>query len=315
MKSLGGFLELETNLGNHYHPNLLALNSGRNALKILLQNSSFQEIYLPYFICQVVVDVIQELNINICFYDINNHFEIKGDIPENSCLLYVNYFGIKQDYVEQLRYRQLIIDNSQAFFAKPLQGNHSFYSPRKFFGIPDGGYLATDLTIENLDLLSIDSSEDRFTHLLKRVEFGPEEAYSYFTENENIINNLGVKKMSRLTTKMLQGVNYDSIKNKRRSNFELYHSLLSKPNEYHVSIGKNDVPLCYPLVVNNNQLRGVLRDQKIYIPYYWPEIEDRYGKSNSASRLSHKIFCLPVDQGLETEEIEYIVNKIQKIIE
>lgn len=314
MKSLGGFLELEANNGNHYHPNSFAVNSGRNALKLLLQNSSIQEIYVPFFICQVVVDVIKGLNINLCLYDIDEQFEIIGDIPKDSCLLYVNYFGIKQDYIEQLSHKQLIIDNSQAFFAKPLNGNHSFYSPRKFFGIPDGGYLATDLSIKNWDQLSTDSSEDRFTHLLKRVELGPESAYGDFTHNENIINNLETLRMSKLTTKMLHSVDYERVKNKRRSNFELYHSLLSKPNKYHISISKNDVPLCYPLVVNNNQLRELLRDQRIYVPYYWPQIEDRYGKSNSAAQLSYKIFCLPLDQGLEKEDIEYIINKVQKIL-
>ena len=59
------------------------------------------------------------MNINIYFYDIDEQFEIIGDIPKDSCLLYVNYFGIKQEYVEQLIYGQLIIDNSQAFFPNP----------------------------------------------------------------------------------------------------------------------------------------------------------------------------------------------------
>ena len=87
MRSFGDFLELEAKNGNHYHSNSFALNSGRNALKLLLQNCSVQEIYVPYFICQIVVDVIQEMNINIYFYDIDEQFEIIGDIPKDSLLI------------------------------------------------------------------------------------------------------------------------------------------------------------------------------------------------------------------------------------
>ena len=120
--------------------------------------------------------------------------------------------------------------------------------------------------------------------------------------------------MSKLTTKMLHSVNYESVKNKRRSNYELYDSLLFKINEYHVTLGENDVPLCYPLVVNSYNLRELLRDQRIYVPYYWPQIENRYGKNNSAAQLSHKIFCLPLNQGLEKEDVKYIVNNVLNIL-
>ena len=74
----------------------------------------------------------------------------------------------------------------------------------------------------------MDSSLGRFTHLLKRVELGPELAYRDFEDNENIISNLEILKMSNLTTKMLHSVDYERIKHKRRSNFELYDSLLLK---------------------------------------------------------------------------------------
>ena len=95
--------------------------------------------------------------------------------------------------------------------------------------------------------------------------------------------------MSKLTTKILHSVDYENIKNTRRSNFEIYDSHLSRLNEYNVSIGKNDVPLCYPLVVNHNQLRELLKNQRIYIPYYWPKIEDRYGKNKHRRRCSDRV--------------------------
>ena len=38
------------------------------------------------------------------------------------------------------KYPNLIVDNAQAFYM-PHLGLASFYSPRKFFGVADGGYL------------------------------------------------------------------------------------------------------------------------------------------------------------------------------
>ena len=60
---------------------------------------------------------------------------------------------------------------------------------------------------------------------------------------------------------MLHSVDYERIKHKRRSNFEIYDSLLFKANEYQ-AFRKNDVPLCYPLVANHQQLRDLLKNQK-----------------------------------------------------
>ena len=56
--------------------------------------------------------------------------------------------------------KNLIIDNAQAFFAKPLLGIDTFYSPRKFVGVSDGGILATKKILEGV-------LKNEFTHALK----------------------------------------------------------------------------------------------------------------------------------------------------
>ena len=34
------------------------------------------------------------------------------------------------------------------FYAKPIHGNDTFYTCRKFFGVPDGAYLYTDKLLD-----------------------------------------------------------------------------------------------------------------------------------------------------------------------
>ena len=38
-------------------------------------------------------------------------------------------------------YKNVIIDNAQSLFAKPINGVYNVYSPRKFVGVPDGCYV------------------------------------------------------------------------------------------------------------------------------------------------------------------------------
>ena len=47
--------------------------------------------------------------------------------------------------------KNVIIDNVQAYFQRPIEGFDTLYSCRKYFGVPDGAVLYTDLEIEPLE--------------------------------------------------------------------------------------------------------------------------------------------------------------------
>ena len=66
-----------------------------------------------------------------------NQFHIQNLVGLEA-FLYTNYFGLKQGCVKLLEKKygdHLIVDNAQAFFAKPIKGIDTFYSARKFFGL------------------------------------------------------------------------------------------------------------------------------------------------------------------------------------
>ena len=54
MKEIGGYFELENLISNEYHKNLLALNSGRNALSYILKSKKIEKIYIPYYLCDSI---------------------------------------------------------------------------------------------------------------------------------------------------------------------------------------------------------------------------------------------------------------------
>src|SRR5690606_502232 len=128
-------------------------------------------------------------------------------------ILYVNYFGIchknQSRILNCFNPNQVIFDHSQAFFQPPLDCAATIYSPRKFFGIPDGGLLLTKIPLQGPEIQDCDSLS-RSSHLLKRLALSPEAGYSdYKTADESLID-LSPKRMSQLTEKIYQSLDHEN---------------------------------------------------------------------------------------------------------
>ncbi len=314
MKPTGGYFELETSPGKEYHPNLIRLNTGRNCLEYILRIGKYSKVYIPYYTCDVILEPFKKLDINYSFYHIDQQFEpiIDFEMHKDEALLYTNYFGLKGQTVERLAGKNLnlIIDNAQAFFDRPLKGIDTFYSPRKFFGLPDGGYLAT--TIELKDKLETDRSVDRFSHLLKRIEFGPEEGYQDFLDNDSSLIDQPIKRMSALTNKLLSSIDYKTIAAKRRKNFELLHSQLMKHNEIDINLHPGAVPMVYPFYSSKPGLREYLIQNKIYVATYWSNILDWTKREQWENKLAQNLIPLPIDQRYGNPDMFKIIELIER---
>ena len=107
MKPIGGYFSLELPRGRSFHPNALALNTGRNCLEYILRCRKYRKVYVPYYTCGVVMEPFQKLGVAYKYYHINQQLELAEEITlkDDEALLYTNYFGLKQSYVEQLAKR------------------------------------------------------------------------------------------------------------------------------------------------------------------------------------------------------------------
>ena len=263
MKSIGGFFEFELKFGKEYHYNAIKLNSGRNALEYILRIRKYKEIYIPWFTCNVIVEPLVKLNIPYKFYHIDNKFEpiLDGyEYKPGTAFLYTNYFGMKGKFIKELKIKNLVIDNSQAFFDIPHKGIDSFYSPRKFFGVPDGSYLYTNKEADFK--LNKDCSYKRTSHLLKRADCGPERAYDLFKRNDALISRLPLRTMSDLTSRLLCSINYSEVRKRRIENTEYVHSEFYNINKIKINI-KNITTLCtFPLLIEKTGLKEVFTHQR-----------------------------------------------------
>ncbi len=312
MKTLGGYLGMEFSGGLEYHDQLIKLNTGRHALEYILRVNKYSLVHLPYYCCDALLEPIKKLGLKHSFYAVNNKLEPTTDIAvkDGECFLYINYFGVKDDTVSRLckEMRNLIIDNSQAFFSRPEANTDTFYSCRKFFGVPDGAYAQTNAA-EQISL-EREVSFASCSHLLKYYDTGIESGYGDFLANEARLSGTDMNAMSAISQAIMAGIDYDFCKRRREDNFQYLHNKLAKINELNINFSSANGPLCYPLLVSNPGLRKALISEKIFIPDYWPNVRGWTTKENYEYFLSDNLVALPVDQRYDKNDMDRIIDNI-----
>ena len=314
MEAIGGYFSLELPRREEYHKHAIRLNTGRNCMEYILRVRGYKKVYVPYYTCEAVMEPINKLGIPYEFYHINIHFEISDrfTLKEGDALLYTNYFGLKQRYVEQLAKKigsRLIVDNTQAFYAKPIPGIDTFYTCRKFFGVPDGAYLYCDKELD--EEIEQDYSYDRVAHLVKRIDLSAEDGFKDFRRVDDGLGNQPIRKMSKLTQRMMQGVAYEVAAQRRRANFQMLHEALGKENNLELHLEEDAVPMVYPYFVPIRGLREKLIKNEIFVARYWPNVLDWAKPDDIDYLLAFQMQPLPIDQRYGEEEI-YRIKKIVK---
>lgn len=299
MDAIGGYHALELRKGGHYHKNALLLNTARNCLEYILRCRQYTKVYIPYYTCDAVLEPFTKLNIRYEFYQIDHRLE-PSQLPilnKDEAFLYTNYYGIKQKYIEELAHyysHRLIVDNSQAFFDMPIKGIDTFYSARKFFGVPDGAYLYTDCICElNFEQ---DVSYTRMQHLLKRIDESPEAGYNDFKQAEQSLSNQPIMIMSKLTDSILRSIDYIEHSQRRRNNYMDLYNFLNSKNGLQLELNNNSVPLAFPFKPRTKGLKNKLISQRIFIPTYWTNIKKWCNPNDFEYKLMNEVIPLPLTQ-------------------
>lgn len=309
-KEIGGYFGLEQFHNKEYYPGLVAVNTARNALIYLIKAKNIQKIYLPYFLCASVAKVCERESCDYEYYSISKDFLpiFDKELRENEFLYIVNFFGqLSQQYVQTLkqRFENIILDNVQAFFQKPVKGIDTIYSCRKFFGVPDGAYLATMTLLE--EKLEVDISKDRMEHLLGRFECGASEYYEKFKENDNSFVDLPLRYMSRLTHNILGAIDYKKVQKRRNENYKVLASFLSKKNK--LSLMEPQGPYCYPFYCENGmEIKKSLARKGVFIPTLWPNVLGLEGTLEK--EYAENILPLPCDQRYDEIDMKHIVEEL-----
>jgi hypothetical protein len=315
LNATGGYFELELGANRtEYHKDAECLNTGRNCLEYIVCAKSPKRIFVPYYTCDVILDVLRRHPIQIVHYHIDKNFEpeMQYELKDGDMFMYINYFGMMTKVVAGLAWtynNRLIVDNSQAFYSRPIKSVDTFYSARKFFGVADGAYLYTS---NKLDIELEDSvSYSRMMHLLKRIDISAEAGYEDFCANEALLKSEKLKRMSKLTERILQSIDYERIKEKRIENFTFIDSLLSESNGFHFVRAEDEVPMVYPYLCSEKPDRKKLAQIRLYTPQYWSSLLESDATNDFERNVAENTVFCPIDQRYDEPQLLYVASQVR----
>lgn len=315
MKEIGGYFQLDQLIDKPYHENLVELNTGRNALLYLVKAKKINKIYLPYFLCNSVSDLLIKQGIKFEYYHIGKNFSpiFEEKLKKDEYLYIVNYYGqITEDVINKFKraYKNIILDNTQSFFQKPISGVDAIYSCRKYFGVPDGAYLSTNAYLD--EILEEDQSSSRMKHILGRFEGQASDYYNDFKKNDEAFKELPIRIMSQLTRNILGAIDYEKVIESRNKNFEYLRNRLADINILDIKLPYG--PFAYPYYVKNGiEIRKKLAEKKIYIPILWPNVLKEKLEDSVEYDYAANILPLPCDQRYGIDDMSYLVSNLKKL--
>lgn len=319
-KTFGGYFPLELPApGQHYHPNARAYRSARSALYHFLESLQPSRIWLPRLICQSVIDAVVAAGVNIVWYRLTDDYLplLSSPFEKEDCLLYVNYLGQcntqKEALSRMLPPEQIIFDHSQAFYDRQHPALANLYSPRKFFGVADGGFLDTDQELPLPEMQDRDSLE-HFAHLLKQHESGTPAGYADFQQAESALDTITASSMSALTERILRSIDYAHIKAVRERNYRLLGETLGDLNAFRFSIDTVQGPFCYPFFFPVRELHQALIARGVFVATYWREVLERVEPGSVEANFVNYMIPLPCDQRYSEDDILQLSNIVRSVV-
>jgi hypothetical protein len=160
-----------------------------------------------------------------------------------------------------------------------------------------------------------DSSCNTSAFLLKRIEKGCSAVYAERMENENRLDQSDVKRMSDLTRRILQSIDYEHIKVKRQENFNYTHYLFKQFNLFNPEkfMDQDCVPMVYPLLIEDKDLVNKMKDNKIYTGRWWKSVLNEVPEHCFEAYLSQFMVPIPIDQRYGRKEIEFIFRTFMSL--
>ncbi len=314
MQEYGGYIEFEYYHGRQYHEKAIALNSGRHCVEYLIRAKHIRKLYMPYYMCGSVAALCKKTGVEVAYYhtDITFYPQFCQTLADGEWLYIVNYYGqLSNQQLQHMkeRYGRIIVDNAQAFFQEAIDGVDTCYTCRKFFGVADGGYLYTDLGLD--EELQQDCSYDRMLFLMGRFEKTASEFYAQNVANNKLFAAEPLKQMSKMTKNLMCSLDYAHILRVRTDNYAYLHRRLRQINKLDMTVP--DGAFMYPLYIENGaEIRKKLQQRKIYIPTLWPDVFDICQANELEYDMANNILPLPVDQRYTEEDMAYLIEQLKQ---
>lgn len=320
---IGGYRELDLHTGNEFYAstNVARLNAGRCGIYHAACCFGAHKVLLPYYQCETVRDFLLKKGMEVSYYHIGlDMLPILDGIPADTAVVVVNYFGlIKQEQLCRFvqTHPNVIIDNTQGFYQPNIPGAYSVYSPRKFFGVPDGCYVIGAHAENHLGEYGQDISAPTANFLLARIESGGNANYALYQNSEARLAASDILRMSKLTHALLDNIDYETIREKRQKNYDYAVKVFASLNQLPESLVTREpeqVPMVYPLMIEQEDLRHHLKSHDIFVGQWWKYLLSVPQASAWEKNLSRYLLPIQIDQRYGVREIDYTASVIQNAL-
>lgn len=326
--------------------NVVLTTSGRGALSLLLNQVEprVKKALLPSYICDSVILPFEEAGYELTYYDVDKYFRpIDIDFIKNSntgIFLHMGYFGfltneILSGTISNLKSKSIIVieDVTHTLFSdhnKPIDNDFVIGSIRKWFGIPSGGFLASnkimdcelfDDTSDFINLREI-SLNEKFEYMNSRDKSMKSSYLSGFKKSEQMLDeDIKPYKIDQTSEMIIKSLDNKWLQNSRKRNYEFLIYQLSGLNGIEVIFSnlENDItPMFLPIYIkrSRDKLRQSLIEKEIYCPVHWPIPKQLNGYMNDATKnVYDSILSIPCDQRYQIEDMNRIANEICRFAE
>jgi hypothetical protein len=282
-------------------------------LAAILLHMNPRRVHVPFYICDAALAPMRERGISVAFYRLDSQLRPVGLPPRDPCelVLAVNYFGLQSPLMNTLakRYgRNFVSDQTQAFFAQPVSRSWTFYSARKFFGVPDGAYLYAP---EPVEIRALPNPKADIRHLVNRLMGRQQTGYHQVRRREQEVDSR-IRVMSTLSSRLLAGVDYTDVRKRRRENYRVLHRLLGPDNQFDATLPASATPFYYPLLLRDPVDRRTLAKENYFVPMLWPEVPDRNARGFSFERgFCTDLLPLPIDHRYQPQHMLSAVERLR----
>ena len=324
--------------------------SGREAIELALISLERERpeirkrCLMPAYMCDSVFIPFVRRGWELVFYPVESDLETAGEelallaLENDPGLLFIHpYFGADtckgvRSRLASLRKRGILLmeDVTQSYYLKEAGQDADFVvgSLRKWYAVPDGGFVVSDFPLAE-DILESgdDYARERLIPLVRKWEYLRErqekdvppaglqaEKEAFLKRNRALEEDLdryqGVRRMSRVSATILAGMNESAAAGRRAENYRLLHEKISGMKRLWPvpGGGKEAAGLYLPIYARERDgLQRFLGERGVYAPVLWPiGEENRDCLRGEETYIFEHMLALPVDQRYGAAQMEEI---------
>ncbi len=305
--------------------------------------STNKTVLIPAYTCQTVITPFEEAGWTCLFFNIHKNLRIDIDHlnrqieSHHPILLIVHpYFGMDLDEdeaktIQYIRKRgvKVVIDLTQCIFSeqKYPYADYIVGSYRKWFAIPDGGFLTVNSyngicqpTEENEPFVTrqVDAMYLRGLYFqngdykIKQISIRLSKAADQVAEKD-----IAPHRMSTLSCQLLEQEDRQANQLRRTNNFTCLFDNIRKSEKYEfVCKEKKTVttaPLYFTIYVQDRQaLQRQLAQDYIYAPVIWPVEDERVLINDEVKYIYDHLLAIPCDQRYDENDMKRVVDIINQ---